>query len=215
MNFKKSDYLVLAVICFFLGIALVSQVYAGKEIKKIIQPENNGVLALEVSHLTKSNADLRREIQDLTAESNEYQNSSQLQKNATEKYQDEMNRLLVIGGQSSASGQGLAIDINGRLSASQIIDLVNAIKNIGTEVISINGTRLILQTDLGQFTGTGHYEIKILGNSSLLKSAISRRGGIIDQISSKDISISVQENANMTIEGTMPPELRYAKVVKE
>lgn len=215
MRLRHPDYLIIFITCIFLGIAVVSQVYAGKEYNKAIQPENNATTALEVASLTKSNADLRREVQDLTHDLDTYKNSSEMQKTANDKYQSDLGRFSIITGTSSATGQGVIIRINGKLSSAQIVDLVNAIKNIGSEVISINGTRLVLQTDLRQFKGLPSYEIKVLGNSKLFKSAMERKGGIIDQLSSKDISINVEESDTMTIEGGTPFLLQYAKIVKE
>lgn len=215
MNLKRNDYIIISVICFFLGIAIISQVLAGKEYDRVIKPENNEIMALEVASLTKGNTNLRNEVLDLTSELNTYKNSSETSRVSSEKYQNDLNQLAVINGESAASGQGTVITIQGGLAASQVIDLINAINNIGSEVISINGQRIVLQMDLGRFSGQSSYEIKVLGNSQLLKSAIERRGGIEDQISSKDISISVSESSNMTIEAGKPLELRYARIVKE
>lgn len=214
MNFKKTDYVVISIICFFLGFFLISQVYAGRKYQKIIQPQNNEVFALEIAKLNNANADLRREIRDLTSDLNIYRNSSESKKEANEKYQSDVKRLDLINGAAPAAGQGTTIKIKGNLSSAEVVDLINAVKNIGAEAISINGERLVLQTDLAKYRNLGNYEITVLGNSKLLKSAIERKGGIMSQLLGKDISINVSETASLKIAVGQTIAFKYAKIVK-
>lgn len=210
---KRTDYIIITIICFFLGIFLVSQYVSGKEYIKTILPENNAVIALEVAKMTKTNANLRREVSDLTDTLNTYNNSELSTKEAYDNYQKEIGRLNIINGETEKSGQGIIIAIDGVLKTAQVVDLVDALKNIGAEIISINGQRLIINTELGQFAYHNNYEIKVLGNSQLLKSALERRGGIIEQIIDKNISVNVAENDKITVSSTNPVTLKFSKVV--
>ena len=213
--FKRSDYIILSIICLFLGIFIVSQLTSVNEYKKVTQPENNAVLALEVSQLTKTNSDLRREVKDLTMSLESYQNGAQSNKTKYDQYLADSSRFDIINAVKSKSGQGVTISVDGKINTAQVVDLVNAIKNIGAEIISINGRRLILNTDLGQFSGMSKCEVNVLGNSSLLKSAIERKGGIIDQISSKDIKIAVQGKDSIEISSATPVQLNHSRIVKD
>ncbi len=212
---KKLDYIILSIICLFLGIFIVSQLISVKEYKKVIQPENNAVLALEVSQLTKTNADLRREVKDLTASLELYKDGAQSNKTKYDQYLADSDRFNIINAVKSKTGQGVTITVDGKLNTAQVVDLVNAIKNIGAEVISINNRRLVLNTDMGQFSGMSKYEVNVLGNSSLLKSAIERKGGIIDQISSKDIKMTVRGIESIEIPAGTPVQLNYSRIVKD
>lgn len=211
---KKTDYIILSVICFFLGIFLVSQYFSGKEYNKVIQPENNAVLALEVSKLTKSNAELRNEVQNLTSDLNSYNSSSESRKDAYDQYTADSSRLNTINGSLVETGQGVSIKVKGNLSTARIVDLINAIKNIGAEVISINEHRLVINTDLSQFSGMSYYEIKVLGNSNLLKTALERKGGIVEQLSSKDITFNIAEESSIVINKSDPIQFKYAKIIQ-
>ncbi|MEK7096656.1 MAG: DUF881 domain-containing protein [Patescibacteria group bacterium] len=210
---KRTDYIIITIICFFLGIFLVSQYVSGKEYIRTIQPENNAVIALEVAKMTKTNSNLRREVADLTDTLNTYNNSELSTKEAYDNYQKEIGRLNIINGETEKTGQGITIAIDGVLETAQVVDLVNALKNIGAEIISINGQRLIINTELGQFAYHNNYEIKVLGNSQLLKSALERRGGIIEQITDKKISINVAENDKISVPSANPVTFRFSKVV--
>ena len=74
--FKKNDYVIISVICFFFGIFIYMQYRGANEYSQVTQPETNAILALEVSKLTKTNADLRQEVKKLTADLDTYKNSS-------------------------------------------------------------------------------------------------------------------------------------------
>ncbi|OQA04398.1 MAG: hypothetical protein BWY68_00355 [bacterium ADurb.Bin400] len=213
--FKKNDYYIIAVACFFLGIFLVAQFYAGREYSRVIQPENNEVIALEVAKLTKTNADLRREVQDLTHSFDVYRSSTESNRDAYEKYQSDIKRLSIINGNLPASGQGVVISIQGKLDLPKIVDLINAIKNIGSEIISVNGVRITVNQNLDQFAGLNQYEIKVIGNSKLVKTAMERKGGIVDQIKNKDIVIKIVESNSLTVEVGTPLEFRYARIVTD
>ncbi len=213
--FKKTDYVIISIICFFLGIFLISQFYSEKAYEKIIQPENNAVLALEVAKLTKSNADLRFEVQNLTLDLDTYKNSTESRQKSFDQYLIDSERFDNINGLSSKTGQGVVIQIRGKLTTPQIVDLINAIKNIGAEIISINDQRVVLNSYLDGFSGMQSYEIKVLGNSSLLKSAMERKGGIVDQISTKDIHFVVLERDNIEILAGKQLNFKYGRIIKE
>ena len=211
--FKKNDYILLSIICFFLGIFLVSQFFAAKEVVRVTQPENNAVLALEVSKLTKSNADLRAEVKDLTRNLDTYTSKGASSQSAYAQYLSDSERLDIINGAKETSGQGVVVTVDGVLTTPQIVDMVNAIKNIGAEIIVINGKRLVLNTEMSQFSGLNHYEIKVLGNSQLIKSAMLRKGGIIEQISTKDIHFNIEERTNLEVPTEEAPRLIYSEII--
>jgi len=215
VKFKKIDYIIIAIICFFLGIFLVSQYYTSKEYKKIIQPENNSVIALEVAKLTKSNARLRQEVEKLTLALNTYKNISESDRKILEKYKQDAELYDMINGDKSTKGQGVVIKVEGKMTTAQVVDLVNAIKNIGSSIISINDRRLVLNTSYFQHANEDSYEIKILGNSKLLKDSITRKGGIIEQISAKDLKISVDEMADLEIPSGISNDFIYANIVQK
>jgi len=214
MIFKKSDYIIFSIICFFLGLIIVSQFLSTNKYNYVIQPENNAVLALEVSKQTKVNADLRREVQDLTTVLEEYKNSAESNQKTNSLYLKDMERLAFINGEKSKIGQGVIVTINGDLSTAQLVDLVNAIKNIGADIISINDTRLTINTNLNQFVNRGNINLKVIGNSKLLKTAMNRKGGIVEQISSKDIAINIDEKTDLEIPTGKPIQFKYSKIIE-
>jgi uncharacterized protein YlxW (UPF0749 family) len=212
--FRKTDNVIIALTCFFLGIFLVSQFGSSREYNKIIQPENNSVLALEVARLTRSNAELRQETSRLTSDLDTYKNTSINNQTIYEKYLNDNLLYDNVNGDVEAKGQGVNVKVYGALSTPQIVDLVNAIKNIGSELISINGERVTLRTSLYNFSGMKFYDINVLGNSKLLNDAMNRKGGIIEQITTKDIRITVEEKESISLPKGDSGQLFYAKVLE-
>jgi len=196
---KKYDFVIISIVCFIFSVVIFSQIISAKEYKTLIEPENNAVLALEVAKLNKSNADLRQEVKKLTNDLDTYKNHSQSYEELQKKYKSDLEKFEILNGTLPATGQGVVIKIQGKLSTPELVDLANAIKNIGAGLISINDTRLTLYTDIYQFSQAQEYTIRVLGNGQLLKSAIDRRGGILEQLNMKDKKVSISEIETMTI----------------
>jgi uncharacterized protein YlxW (UPF0749 family) len=211
--FKKSDYIIISVLLFFLGIFMVTQYKAGKEYINAIKPETNAVLAVEVSKLTKSNSDLRTQVRALTLDLDVYKNTSESKKVLYDKYAKDKEELSVINGLLPKSGQGVALKVEGRMVTAQIVDLVNAIRNIGSDLIVVNGSRLMINTDLSLFSSQSNYDILIYGNGKMLKSALERKGGIVEQISTKDMRISVEERDNIVVPTGTSMVIKYSKSI--
>lgn len=212
---RKIDYIIIFCLSVFLGIFLISQYYADKEYDKVVQPENNEILAVEVARLTKSNSDLRTEVKELTNTLDNYRKSNSSRTDIFNQYSTDNNRLDLINGVASYTGQGILLQANGKLTLPEIVDLVNAFKNIGGEVIAINDKRLIINSNLNQFVDQSSLSVKIIGNSQLLKSALERKGGIIEQLSNKEIKFTIEEKEVLDIPSGELLKIRYGKIVSD
>jgi uncharacterized protein YlxW (UPF0749 family) len=207
--FKRTDYIIFAIICFILGIFLVSQYFAGKQIKRISQPESSEVLALEVAKLTKSNADLRHQASILTTDLDKYQNS----KEVAEKAKTELESLRLINAENSASGQGVLIKIDKQLSQAQLVDLINALKNIGTYLISVNNQRITPNYFFPNNYFSSPYEIRALGNKTILENSLNRKGGIVEQIAGDDRDkFIVEQSDSIVIPQSQPIIFKFATI---
>ena len=77
----------------------------------------------------------------------------------------------------------------------------------------INETRVLLDTDMSIFSNKPNYQILVYGNSRLLKSALERKGGIVEQISNKDIKISIAEKESVIIPAGKTEKFKYSKEI--
>ena len=94
--------------------------------------------------------------------------------------ESEREKYLIIMGLSEAEGPGVSVSFNYRLDKTQLIDLVNALRNSGAEAIAINGKRVLTETAMQGFEGEQDYLIEVIGESEVLHDALTRPGGIFD-----------------------------------
>lgn len=199
---KKRDIIIFSLIAVVVGFFVMRQYYAGVEARKLVQPENNQVLALEVAHLTKSTAELRSEITALEDQRTQYQKSLVDRSSGIDSIDKDLKRYQEINGFLPINGRGLILKINKELSQPQVVDLANTIRNVGVNGYAINNQRVGLNYHfISVASGT---EFKIIGNPTLVRSALTRKGGYLDQLFSGANEYSISESDNISL-NTIPP----------
>ncbi|MFA7243775.1 MAG: DUF881 domain-containing protein [Patescibacteria group bacterium] len=211
--FKRSDYIIISAICFLLGFGIITQYFASKKVNVLTQPETNAVMALEIEQVAKNNASLKSQINELTNNYNNYLKTSDDKSETKKKLLGESKLLEEIVGISPSVGQGVMIAITGELTTANFVDLIDALKNIGATAISINGHRIGTNTFISASNYSSPVTILALGNSSVLESALNRKGGIVEQISGKNVKISVDKKDNITIPAGGQIEFKHGKVI--
>jgi len=88
------------------------------------------------------------------------------------------------------TGPGIEINFDDKVSSTQMVDLINAIKNIGCEVIAINDQRVVLNTSISEGFFNSPTNVKAIGDKELLFQALERTGGILEQIGFGKVSKS-------------------------
>jgi len=205
------EIIIFVVICVALGYLLSRQLLVAKKTQAIKKGEEEQLIALETARLIKANADLRLEIQELGTTASKYRESFKNRSEAEEEVSKNLERYKIIAGVTRIEGEGVEIRIEGGVSRENMVDLVNALKNIGVEGISINGRRLTISSyftsnSQGLFLNQVKLEkpflFQVVGNSALVKEALERRGGIIEQIEAerKDVKIKVEKKERLILE---------------
>lgn len=123
----------------------------------------------------------------------------------TEK-SDLIKKYYTFLGYTDIYGEGLTISYipyrNQNVSevAEDLRYIVNELKNVGVEAISINGQRLVSVSSIEnvknkiEVNGTelkSPYKIEVIGNSEMINNGITRPGGIIDFIKSSGVTITI------------------------
>jgi len=210
---KRKDALLFAIIAFLLGFFLISQYRSGLEVQKVIQPENNQVLAIEVSKLTKGNAELRQEVVSTDAQVAKYQSSVTNQSVSTETINKELKYYRELNGIIPITGKGVILTIDRPLTQPQVVDLANTIRNIGVKGFSINGERVGVNYHF-QTSDINKYDIVILGNPTLIRSALIRKGGFLEQLFPNSVEYSIKEEEILTLNTNPTINFTYSKVIK-
>ncbi len=179
---KKFDYILIGIIGLILGFIIVRQFYLQQKVSAITQTQQGNILALEVANLISTDEKLRKEVQDLTDQYNTLVASSSDKKTSSEALENNLAKYKIILAQTKVEGPGVEIIFNDRIDSTQMIDLINAVKNIGAEAIAINQHRLASHSTVESGTFYPPTKVEVIGNKDLLEEALKRNGGIISQI---------------------------------
>lgn len=181
LNSKKSTIIII-VISLVLGLVAVRQFILSEKINKQVSSENNEALAFEVSELFNSNQELGKDADKLSDELEKLKKTYMDSKQADEALDSKIEKYEIILGLKEVRGPGVRIDFDRKIASVQVIDLINALKNIGAEAIAINGNRIVTNSSISEGIFNPPITIEAIGDKDLLHSSLTRSGGIIDQI---------------------------------
>lgn len=181
MNNRKNIAILIGA-CLVLGFILSRQFFLHKRVKIETQPEQENELAIEVSELIKGNKELLLERNKLTDQYSLIHKNSEDQKATLTSIQNSIEQYNIILGIVAVSGPGVTIQFNDMLDTTQLTDLMNALRNIGAEAISINNKRITPTTGWDIKTFSAPYKIQAIGDANLLKQSLERRGGIMENL---------------------------------
>lgn len=205
------------IVALVLGVLVRWQADNRQQIVQAQSPETQEVVAIEVARLTNANADLRKQLADVTQREFELQQAIVDKQSATSTYRSEREKADVITGSVSVTGSGVRLVIRDSLTNAQITDVLNALKNIGAEALSINDRRVTPWFSEWRTNLSTPYTILALGSPPVLSTSLTRRGGIIDQIelAAGALDLEVEEFDSLTLPAAPVPNLTYMQTVEE
>jgi uncharacterized protein YlxW (UPF0749 family) len=174
------------------------------------------VRGVELVELLKSidaaNERLGTQIDDLTRTRDDLLSSSRRSEDAEEQARERSEQLGILAGSAGATGPGVAVTIDDpdeAVSANQLLDAVQELRDSGAEAIAINGTaRVVAQTyfldDEGGIVVGGRevsrpFVIEAIGDPATMSEAVRFRGGLIDRVSNVGGKATVAERDKLTI----------------
>lgn len=172
-------------IALVTGFLLATQISAYRRISLITQGDNVKILAVETSELIKNIDNLEKEKQILDEQ---HQKLTTSNAQSQESIARDIDRLKIISGEIEVAGEGIEIKFEKSLDVSEMIDLTNALRNIGAEAIYFNERRIIASSGFLSQLGQSPLKVSVIGKKELIGQAVSRRGGILEQIGHGSIS---------------------------
>lgn len=180
------NYLALTLVCFLLGVGLVAQLRARRA-----QPPLGAAYSTDQSailgSLVVANAELRNEIQKLEGEIQAYERAPE--RAVLPQMNEDLRAMRIVNGQVQVVGPGVEIRVAGGVSAVDLQDLLNEVRNVGAEAIALNGFRLTIRSALGSdnrgITVDGRvieppFVFQAIGDPATMSTALNRRGGVLD-----------------------------------
>lgn len=222
MTNKKNIALVLGIMCFALTVGICIQVKTVKNTSSVVSQnyeENN--LRAEVLKYKEKYDNLLRETEKIDNELQQEIEKATENNSELEEAKNQINEGNKMIGLTEVNGSGVIItvadsdiDANTVLNAndllvhdSDILKIVNELKNAGAEAISINGQRVIITTPIicggniininGERIGSP-FEIKAIGSPEALAN-LSRPGGWLSKMEERGIKINLKKSNNIEI----------------
>ena len=147
---------------------------------------------------------------------NKYKEQSSSDSQTKQNLEDELANLNLMLGKTDVEGQGVIITLQDndnseqKISAEELMIIVNYLRDAGAEAISINNQRVINNTYITLINNsfikvnsqrvTSPYEIKAIGNSEYLKSSLIGNGGYAEKITSLGQQIKIEEKKKVKIQ---------------
>ena len=167
-------------------------------------------------------------LEDVNLKIAEYNEKIESNEESSELLEKELLQSQILLGTTNVTGEGIVITLEDTeeavIQASDLLELVNELRDAGAEAISINGIRVLSTTDIVDIVNryilikpkqriSSPYVVKAIGNQTYLVSTLSiKNTGYIDAHKSSGQSIKVEKQKNVTIPkytGTL--EIKYMK----
>ena len=149
----------------------------------------------------------------------EYRSSQQSSEESQKLLEDELAQINMILGKTNVEGEGIIITLKdvteekatdvSKIKADDLLTIVNSLKLVGAEAISINDQRIINTTDIVYINDSfikvnqqrilAPYVIKAIGNQTYMESALVGSGGYIDELKQLGHEVSIEKNSKVTI----------------
>ncbi|KKQ72259.1 MAG: hypothetical protein US92_C0001G0180 [Candidatus Peregrinibacteria bacterium GW2011_GWA2_38_36] len=179
----------IIVIGLLLGTLIVVQAKSFKNVSAVFNRDSSINIFREVQILKTTDKSLKSEIIRLE----EVLETNKDRTLVLKAIEAEIAKNRLLSGDKKIYGQGIKIVVDGEISISWMIDLVNELYGSGAEAISINGIRLTNQTTGFDKLPNGQmmvnsvilnkpYTLNVIGNSETLFKALNQPAGFIPKL---------------------------------
>lgn len=148
--------------------------------------------------------------EEIEAKIEEYQKTKQSNEETGKILEVELEQVNMTLGKTDVEGEGIEITLReteneeiSKISANDLLVMVNSLKLAGAEAISINDERIINMSDIVTINDTfikvngqrilAPYVIKAIGNQTYLESALLGNGGHLDELEKIGHNVSIQK----------------------
>ncbi len=211
------------------------------QFKTISHTDINALESLQQSELKTEIASIKAQYDETLTKLEEtngmikdYEESINTDKEASVLLQEELLKSQNLLGKAKVQGEGIIITLTdvevgkyGKITATDLIELLNYLKTAGAEAISINDQRIVFNSYVVDITGgfisvngrrlVSPYQVKAIGDITYLESGLSQKQyGFIDSKTNQGKSVILEKNNDITIEaynGSL--KYKYAKEAEQ
>ena len=213
---KNIMLITIGIICFILAMIIFMQFKVVHETDiTSIETMREADLQTELANWKNKYEEVQTKYEETLKTLNKYKEESTSDKEAEENLEEELEKLNQILGRTDVEGKGIIItlkegkDAKYDISAENLLIIVNYLRDAGAEVISINGQRIVNQTDFALIRPgfikvnsqriVSPYVIKVIGNPDYLKSALVGTGGYQEELQANGYEVTIEEKNKVEI----------------
>ncbi len=177
----------VAMLIGMLGVGQLNSQARPIEISRLSATE----LSTLIETLTARNRELRSGLADIRDQLRQYEVSGPQGESALQVSREDLRRLTAFAGLAAVDGQGIVMDVDGKLDAIALNDLINELRNAGAEAIAVDAVRITARTvategpraiELDGVEVGERFTLRAIGSPDGLLGAMERPGGIISQL---------------------------------
>lgn len=185
-----------------------------------IETMREAELRTELSSWKSKYDEIATKLQETEDKISNYRNDIENNQKNSELLSEELAETEKYLGYTDVKGEGLTITLADtdykQVQSSDILLLVNELRLAGAEAISINDERVVSTTEIANVDTrfvivngkrvVAPFTVKAIGDKKYLESAISIKGGYVDEIKAKEVAINYSVDNNILIKkftGTM------------
>lgn len=196
----------IGIACFTLMLVMFMQFKVVQQTDIIaIETMKESDLRLELKSWNEKYDELNEKYEELVAKINEYKTEKESDAQTAQLLETELEQLNEELGKTDVEGEGIVIQLTDKggtqlsddvlvdnITSRQLLTIINELFSAGAEAVSLNGHRIVamsaiyeIGTEFIKVNGdkiTSPYVISAIGNSDYLKSAVSGKGGGVDEL---------------------------------
>ena len=227
----------ISIMAFFVTIMLVSCMFV--QFRTVEETNSIGIENMREDELRKEILNWRNkynEIDEKLQSNNkkieEYSNTIKNKQQSSELIEKELNEYNMLIGKTNVIGEGVVLKLSDNeimlYSASNLLYLVNELKYLGAEAISINNQRIINSTDIVGINNNqyilvngerivGPYEVKAIGNKEEFEQKLNYPdSGFVPYYKTRGYSITMELKSDIKINAyDKEITLKYLEDIKE
>jgi uncharacterized protein YlxW (UPF0749 family) len=197
---RRRNQVTIAAVAFILGLLVVVQLRTQSSGAAFAGLSSQDLTVL-VANLNARNEQLRREASNLQRELSTLAANAERGDASIDELRAELQRVRLYAGLEAATGQGVIVIIRGPVDGTAVDDLLNELRNAGSEAIAIDGRRvvpgLVIAGPPGAVTvddvpAADPIELHAIGASDKLTGSLTRSGGIIAQLAATQPEVTVE-----------------------
>lgn len=212
---KISAPIIFGILCLLLSFAITVQLkITNTSESETSQAKVTDKLKDQIIELNDENNKLVSKLQNTTEELTKIRDEAAENDSSTVEISELIKKYTILTGYTDVNGEGIIIkytpsedEYNADI-AKDLRDIVNELKNVGIEAISINNQRLIStsaiemvrnEIEINNVKLSAPYTIKAIGNSETINSSLIRPGGTIENIRNAGVKVDISLEKNIKI----------------